>query len=221
MSTVAAEPVDGATTVEAVAPPDALRADLALIADQVPAGSHVLDLGCGDGTLLHWLAVHRGVTGYGLENDPRNIEVGIRRGVNVLDQDLDEGLPLFDDDSFDFVILAQTLQAMRRPDRLLAEMLRLAPECVVTFPNFGHWACRLHLLRTGRMPIATHLPHHWYDTPNIHLCTIRDFESACADLGIAIADRMVMDSDLQSGWLSSRMPNLMGAIALYRLKRGS
>lgn len=196
-----------------------LRPDLAAIAEMVPDGCHVLDLGCGDGSLLRWLADCHAVSGYGLEIDADNITRCIARGVNVIEQDLDRGLSLFDRDSFELVILAQTIQAVRRPDELLKEMLRVAPQCIVTFPNFGHWRCRLDLLRDGRMPIAKHLPHTWVDTPNIHLCTIRDFEVTCGKLGIRIADRQVMNADYQKGWLTSHLSNLIGAIALYRLER--
>lgn len=196
-----------------------LRPDLGAIAEMVSDGSHVLDLGCGDGSLLRWLADHRQVSGYGLEIDADNITRCIARGVNVIEQDLDRGLSLFDPDSFELVILAQTIQAVRHPDRLLQDMLRIAPQCIVTFPNFGHWRCRLGLLAEGRMPVARHLPHGWVDTPNIHLCTIRDFEATCRDLDIRIADRQVMNADYQKGWLTSHLSNLIGAIAIYRLER--
>lgn len=196
-----------------------LRADLRIIADLINPGARVLDLGCGSGDLLAYLQANKGVNGYGLDIDPDNIRKCISVGVNVLQQNLDEGLGNFPDDSFDMVVMTETLQAVRKPDAVLDEMLRIGRECIVTFPNFGHWRCRLHLASKGRMPMATHLPHLWYDTPNIHLCTFADFEALCREKKRNIIERFVVDTDYGSRALNNFLPNLFGAIAFYRLGR--
>ncbi|CAN0496822.1 unnamed protein product, partial [Phaeothamnion confervicola] len=170
-----------------------LRAEQALIADWITEGSRVLDLGCGDGQLLAALALHKGVTGYGIEIDPDNIVSCIERGVNVIHSDLDAGLSEFDPGSFDFVIMTQTLQATRFPHELIDEMLRIGRESIVTFPNMGHWKCRAQFL-LGRMPVTRHLPNTWYDTPNIHMCTLSDFEDLCAEKHLQILERAAVDS---------------------------
>jgi methionine biosynthesis protein MetW len=144
-----------------------LREEQALIAGWIAPGSRVLDLGCGDGSLLAHLKLERNVASYGIEIDSENIVNCIASGVNVIHSDLDRGLSDFDDDSFDYVVMTQTLQAVRYPNRLLREMLRVGREGIVTFPNFGHWRCRLQVL-AGRMPVTRHLPSTWFDTQNIH-----------------------------------------------------
>ena len=195
-----------------------MRADLAIISEWIKPGSRVLDLGCGDGTLLAHLQATRNVTGYGLEIDDDNIVACIDKGVNVIQTDLDAGLAaFFDEDSFDYVIMTQTLQAMTHPDRLLEEMLRVGREGIVTFPNMGHWRNRLYLTFKGRMPVSRTLPNAWYDTPNIHLCTIRDFEELCAERGIHLLQRQVVDYSHRSP--QHILTNLLGEIALYRFCR--
>jgi methionine biosynthesis protein MetW len=196
-----------------------LRPDLEIISDWIAPGTRVLDLGCGDGTLLRHLQESRGVNGYGLEIAPENIVACVRNGVNVLQTDLDAGLSDFDPDSFDYVVMSQTLQAVRYPDRLLDEMMRVGHEGIVTFPNFAHWRLRYHLALKGRMPMSGALPHSWYDTPNIHLCTIHDFEALCREKGIRILQRMVLDHTHRRRWPSHLLPNLMGEIAMYRFRR--
>lgn len=200
--------------------PGALREDLRLIADLVPRGARVLDLGCGNGDLLAWLQAHRGVNGYGLEIDHDQITACIARGVNVIERNIDEDLSDYESDSFDLVVMTETLQAVRHPANVLDEMLRIAPEGIVTFPNFGHWRCRLHLASRGRMPVAKHLPHAWYDTPNIHLCTFADFEDLCAERGLRITRRLVVNGRYRPNGLIKRWSNLFGSIAIYGLTRG-
>ena len=156
-----------------------LRGDLALISHLINPHARVLDLGCGTGELLAALQAEKHVNGYGLDRDPANIQVCLSKGVNVIEQDLDAGISNFATDNFDMVIMADALQAVRDPRELLRQMLRIGEECVVTFPNFGHWRCRLQLGFRGNMPVSKHLPYNWHNTPNIHLCTTMDFEKMC------------------------------------------
>ncbi|WP_440996443.1 methionine biosynthesis protein MetW [Arhodomonas sp. SL1] len=197
----------------------ALRNDLQIVAEWIAPDSRILDLGCGDGSLLAQLAETRGVTGYGLEIDPEKITRCLERGVNVLQSDLDQGLAEFDDDSFDYVVMTQTLQSVRRPDQLLEEMLRVGREGIVTFPNFAYWHLRYHLAVRGRMPMSGALCYAWYDTPNIHLCTLRDFETLCAERGIEILERQTLSHELQRPWFAGILPNLLAEVALYRFRR--
>ncbi|RFA31482.1 methionine biosynthesis protein MetW [Alkalilimnicola ehrlichii] len=196
-----------------------MRPDLEIISRWIAPRSRVLDLGCGDGTLLRHLQETREVSGYGLEIDPDNIVSCVKNRVNVIQTNLDRGLSDFDEDSFDYVVMSQTLQAVNYPDRLLDEMLRVGREGIVTFPNFAHWRLRFHLTVKGRMPMSGALPHSWYNTPNIHLCTIRDFEALCESKGIRILQRMVLDHTHRRRWPSRLLPNLMGEIAMYRFRR--
>ncbi len=197
-----------------------LRPDLAIISEWIEPGSRVLDLGCGDGTLLEYLKRERNVDGYGLEIDPDNIVACIGRGVSVIQSDLDAGLSdYFDDNSFDYVVMTQTLQAMHYPSRLLSEMLRVGRQGIVTFPNFGHWRSRAQLALGGHMPLSRALPNEWYDTPNIHLCTLTDFERLCHRLDIQVLQRSVVDTSHRSNFGMRLLPNLLGEIALYRFQK--
>ncbi|WP_349255436.1 methionine biosynthesis protein MetW [Spectribacter acetivorans] len=207
------------STDPAVSETGELRADLDIISRWIEPGARVLDLGCGDGTLLARLMATQGVTGYGLEINPDNVIASVAAGVNVLQLDLDDGLSQFEDDSFDVVLMTAALQEVRRPDLLLAEMLRIGRESVVTFPNFGHWKPRLSIALRGVMPISRAMPDEWYDTPNIHLCTVRDFERLCRMLGINITRRHMVNHAHRSTWGMRLLPNLLGEIALYRLRR--
>ncbi|OQW95360.1 MAG: methionine biosynthesis protein MetW [Beggiatoa sp. IS2] len=196
-----------------------LRTDLQLISEWITPRSHVLDLGCGDGRLLAYLRETSQSTGYGLEINDNNIIRCIEAGVSVIQRDLDEGLADFADNSFDYVIMTQTLQAIYRPDLLLQEMLRVGREGIVTFLNFGHWACRLQLLLGGNMPKTATSSDQWYNTENIHLCTLHDFEELCTQLGIKVLQRAVVDSTHRTRLGMRLLPNLFGEIALYRFCR--
>ncbi len=194
------------------------RLDFRIIADWIRPESRVLDLGCGDGTLLQTLAQTKGVSGYGIELDDDHVTACISRGINVIQTDLDAGLSEFDDRSFDYIILSLTLQAVKYPERLLREMLRVGTEGIVTFPNFGYWASRVQLLG-GRMPVSRALPHQWYDTPNIHLCTLQDFEDLCRKENILVLESEVVDHEHRRRLGLRLFPNLLGEIALYRFRR--
>lgn len=197
-----------------------LRADLQVVADWITPRSRVLDLGCGDGTLLRHLQDSRCVTGYGLEIDAEKIVRCIRNGVNVIQTDLDQGLSDFDAESFDYVVMTQALQVVRRPDLLLDEMLRVGRIGIVTFPNFAFWRLRYYLAVLGRMPMSGALSYTWYETPNIHLCSIRDFEELCLQKGIRILEREVLSHDLRRPVIAGLLPNLLAEIAIYRFRRG-
>jgi len=195
-----------------------LRTDLALMSEWITEDSHVLDLGCGDGTLLAHLADSRNITGYGLEIDDDNLELCIEKGVNVIDTDLNQGLSDFNEDSFDYVVMTQALQTIHRPDLLLKEMLRVGKQGIVTFPNFGHWKVRKSLFLGGLMPKTRALPEDWYISENIRLCTLHDFEKLCNTLDIEVLQRAVVDTKHHSSWLMRLMPNLLGEIAVYRFR---
>ena len=190
------------------------RSDFKAIAEWVKPGASVLDLGCGDGQLLQYLYAQRGVSGYGVEIDDANVLACVGNGISVIQRDLEGGLAGFDDGSFDYVILSQTLQAMRHAEEIVLEMLRVGRQGIVTFPNFGHWVARLQVL-AGRMPVSRSLPYQWYDTPNIHLCTINDFESFCATHAIRILERVV----LANGRAVNVLPNLLGNLAVFRFEK--
>ena len=194
-----------------------MRADLDIIQDWIPTGSRVLDLGCGDGELLAWLRDHKQVSGYGLEIDADNIAECLHKGINVIEQDLDQGLSNFASNSFDVVVMTQALQAVQYPDRLLEEMLRIGRQCIITFPNFGHWHCRWDLLRRGQMPVSEFLPYTWYNTPNIHFCTFLDFEELCHQRQVRVLDRLAVDRLHRHHWASRIWPNLFGEIGIYRV----
>ncbi|MCV6613986.1 MAG: methionine biosynthesis protein MetW [Cellvibrionaceae bacterium] len=194
-----------------------MRSDLDIISTWIKPDSRVLDLACGDGELLEKLQQHN-ISGYGLEIDPEQISRCIAKGVNVVEQNLDRGLGNFADNSFDTVIMTQALQTMRFPHLVLQEMLRVGRDCIVTFPNFGHWRARWHLAFSGRMPVSDLLPYQWYDTPNIHFCTFKDFEVLCRELGIEIIERRVTTQGSANA-LKQKLPNLFGVTAIYHLRK--
>jgi methionine biosynthesis protein MetW len=193
-----------------------VRPDLHILADLVPPGSRVLDLGCGSGDLLASLAQTRSCTGTGVEIDPSAVLVAIRRGVSVIEVDLDTELREFADRSYDVVVMSQTLQATRRPAQVLTEISRIGRRCIVSVPNFGLWRHRVGLLVRGRMPVSRELPHLWHETPNIHLSTLADLEALFASLGLGVERRILLDED---GRLlrSSRAANLLAGAAIYAL----
>lgn len=190
------------------------RADLDAIAAWVAPGASVLDLGCGEGLLLKYLQQSREVRGYGIEISDANVLACVKNSVNVIQSDLETGLAGFDAGSFDYVILSQTLQAMRHTEEIIMEMLRVGRQGIVSFPNFGYWPQRLQIMR-GRMPVSDVLPYLWYDTPNIHLCTLTDFEEFCATHGVRILERIVMQGERRISFA----PNLRGSVAVYRFEK--
>ncbi len=196
-----------------------MRHDLATIQQWIQPQANVLDLGCGDGTLLAHLRNTKNVFGYGLEINQDQILECVKNNVNVIEQDLDQGLDNFDNNSFDVVIMTQALQAVHFPDRVIDDMLRVGKECIITFPNFGHWRCRLYLALRGRMPVSKTLPYTWYNTPNIHLCTFKDFEALCFRKQLKILNRTVVDMNYRDGFLQRIFPNLFGETAIYRVSR--
>jgi methionine biosynthesis protein MetW len=190
-----------------------LRKDFALITKWIQPETKVLDLGCGDGGLLTHLHHTLNITGYGVEKDDANWLAALQNGVDVIQMDLESGLSGFEDQSFDTVILSQTLQAMHHTEAILIEMLRVGREAIVTFPNFGYWRNRIQIT-AGQMPVSKSLPYEWYNTPNVHLCTIHDFEALCKKHNISIIERNVITDDKAISFL----PNLLGNLAMYRLR---
>lgn len=196
-----------------------VRSELALISEWIRPGSRVLDLGCGEGLLLRHLRDTRDVIGYGLEIDPDNIRSCVEKGIPVIQTNLDQGLQDFDPASFDYVVMTQTLQAVRYPEHLLNEMLRVGREGIVTFSNLGHWRCRLKLALSGRMPVSGEPDWEWYNSPNIHLCSVHDFEALCDTAGIGIVERTFIDNVHRRHVAARLLPNLLGEVALYRFQR--
>lgn len=196
-----------------------MRIDLDRIQAYVAPNSHVLDLACGNGDLLWQLKQTKNISGIGLEYDAQNILACINKGISVIEYDLNNGLTHIADNSYDVVIMTLTLQIMKRPDLVLDEMLRIGKQCIITFPNFAHWKARWHLFFHGRMPVSDLLPYEWYDTPNIHFCTVKDFEALCANRQISILDNDVVNEKGSSHILTRRCPNLFGETAVYHLSK--
>jgi methionine biosynthesis protein MetW len=191
-----------------------MRSDFAAIAEWVTPGSQVLDVGCGDGSLLHHLKVAKQAHVYGVELADDKVLACAQKGLNVVQQNLEGGLALFEDQSFDKVILSQTLQTIHQTARILSEIARVGKECVVSFPNFGHWSHRSAVL-LGRMPVSKSLPYQWYDTPNVRVLTIADFEALAPAVGLELLDRVVF----HDGQSVEFLPNLRGSLAVYRARR--
>jgi len=192
-----------------------IRRDFERIGNWVDKGSRVLDLGCGDGDLLDYLHGHKQTQGVGVEINDERVIACVKRGVNVIQQNLDEGLAMFGDQQFDTVVLSQTLQAVHQTEHVLREMVRVGRTGVVSFPNFGYWPHGWSILR-GRMPVTGQMPYAWYNTPNIHLCTLKDFEDLCQQLGLRIIERVTFGPHRQVKWLASWRATL----ALYRFTAG-
>lgn len=196
-----------------------MRIDLDILQNWIAPSSRVLDLGCGSGELLFKLVTEKHITGYGIEIDQQKITRCIEKRVNVIEQDVDAGLKNFADGSFDTVVMSQTLQAVRYPHLVLDEMLRVGRECIVSFPNFGHWRSRFYLMLRGHMPVSEFMPYTWYDTPNIHFCTVNDFEDFCRERKIRILNRRYVTGGRDDHALSVRWPNMLAETAMYRLAR--
>ena len=193
------------------------RKDFKFISGWIEKDSTVLDLGCGDSTLLNFLRKNKNVKGYGFEKDIKKVQESISKNISVIQADFNSGLEkYFDKNFFDYAVMTQALQENKNPDKIIIEMLRVAKEGIVTFPNMGFWKNRLQLGLLGKMPMSDSLPNNWFDTPNIHLCTFKDFEKLCDDLNITIIEKMVLNSNYESNKLLNLFPNLFGEIALYR-----
>jgi methionine biosynthesis protein MetW len=192
------------------------RADFDVIAGWVRPGEKVLDLGCGDGSLLKQLIAERGVRGWGVDIEDSNVLATMKNGINVIQSDLEKGLAGFADAAFDLVVLSRTLQTVRHTQGILTEMLRVGREAVVSFPNFAYWKNRMAILN-GRMPVSEDLPYQWFDTPNVRFFTLLDFETLCDEMGIIRRDRQVLD---EKGNLVVEEPNFLGSLAVYRIGRG-
>jgi methionine biosynthesis protein MetW len=190
------------------------RKDLELIAELVPQGSRVLDLGCGSGELLAHLIERRGCSGYGIELADANVHASLARGIDVIQFNLEDGLALFDDRSFDVVLQLDTLQHLRNTEKMLRETARVGRIGIVSFPNFAHWPNRLHVVG-GRMPVTKTLPYQWYDTPNIRVGTYADFEVLARKNGLTILDSF----GLQDGQQVRRWPNLRASVAVFKFER--
>ena len=190
-----------------------------VIKQWVERDSEVLDLGCGDGEILKILSNDSGATVLGVEINQEDINACIKSGLNVIEQDIDQGLENFGDQSFDVVIMSQTIQVLREPKKALMEVTRIGKESIVTIPNFGHISTRLNLLFSGKMPVTGSLPKDWYETDNIHLCTIKDFEILCDESSININERRFFNSTGNESILAKISPNLFAATALYKISK--
>ncbi|MBI5577132.1 MAG: methionine biosynthesis protein MetW [Deltaproteobacteria bacterium] len=197
------------------------RIDYSIILDLIPPGKKVLDLGCGDGSLLSQLVQIKGVTGRGIEISEEGVRACIAKGLTVLQGDIDEGLRDYPDRTFDYVILNQTIQAVKKPDVVLSEMLRVGDKGVVGIPNFAFWRMRLYLLFNGRMPKTDFLPYEWYNTPNIHFCSVLDFDEYCRKSAITVEKRIYLSTDRGGRVLKGVRPNLFAESAVFLLSKRS
>ena len=192
----------------------ALRPDLAFIAHWVPENAHVLDVGCGEGVMLQYLQSDKQCTGYGIEIADDKVLASMRRNINVIQQDMEQGLAIFGDNSFDTVLCLSSLQMMKQVEDLLRDIVRVGAEAIVSFPNFAYWPHRMALLK-GRMPVSKSLPYQWYDTPNLRCATISDFEELANRVGLEVLERVALDE----GKPVTFLPSLRGSLAVFRLKK--
>jgi len=190
-----------------------------VIINWVNKDTSILDLGCGDGSILEILSLEKNVKGLGVEIDPKNIQSCIDKGINVIEQNIDEGITNFKSKSYDYVLLSETIQVLENPEQALLEITRIGKRSIVTFPNFAHWKSRLGLFFLGRMPKTNALPQEWYNTKNIHLCTIKDFESLCEKLEISIDKKTVINSNKESFLFKNIFPNFFGELIIYQVSR--
>ena len=193
------------------------RKDFKLISEWIKPNSSVLDLGCGDGSLLKLLIEQRNISGYGIDTSIKKIIKSLNNNINVINTNINHKLDYFSDNSFDYVILAQSLQVVENPVELIKEMLRVGSEAIISFPNMGHWKSRLYLFLKGRMPVTNELPHSWHSTPNIHLCTINDFKEMCQVNKFTIIEEVINNQD-NSKVSTNYFSNLFGESAIFRIK---
>ena len=189
-----------------------------IITKWIEDNSRVIDFGCGDGSLLQFLIDNKNVNGYGVEIDHKKIQQCVEKGLSVIEQDIDEGIQDFVSSNFDFAIMASSIQCLKNPHIALGRMLDLSKQCVVTLPNLGYWRCRLNLL-SGKMPVTPNLPSSWYETDNLHLCTIKDFEKLCADEGFVVNKKIFLNGQGRKSTLASVFPNIFSSEGVYLLER--
>ena len=189
--------------------------------DWISEDSKVLDLGCGDGSLLDDLKKDKSVSGLGIEIDAGKIKSCLEKGISVIEQDIDNGLENFGNQTFDFVVMSQSIQALKRPELALEEIVRVGKECIVSIPNFANIKCRLQLFFKGQMPVSNALPHDWFSTPNLHLCSLEDFEELCKKCKISIIERKLSKTNGKESFLMKLFPNLFSEVALYKLIKKS
>jgi len=187
------------------------------INDWISRDSKVLDLGCGDGSLLNDLRKEKSASGLGIEIDAEKIKSCLKKGISVIEQDIDSGLENFGNQSFDYVVMSQSIQALKKPEVALEEIVRIGKECIVSIPNFANIKCRLQLFFKGQMPVSSALPHDWYSTPNLHLCSLEDFEKLCKKSNIKIVERKLSKINGEESILMKLLPNLFSEVALYKL----
>ena len=189
-----------------------------IIESWITDNSKVIDFGCGDGSLLQFLIDNKNVNGYGVEIDHEKIQQCVEKGLSVIEQDIDEGIQDFVSSNFDFAIMASSIQCLKNPHIALGRMLDLSKQCVVTLPNLGYWRCRLNLL-SGKMPVTPNLPSSWYETDNLHLCTIKDFEKLCADESFVVNKKIFLNGQGRKSTLASVFPNIFSSEGVYLLER--
>ena len=191
------------------------------INDWISRDSKVLDLGCGDGSLLNDLRKEKSASCLGIEIDAEKIKSCLKKGISVIEQDIDSGLENFGNQSFDYVVMSQSIQALKKPEVALEEIVRIGKECIVSIPNFANIKCRLQLFFKGQMPVSSALPYDWYSTPNLHLCSLEDFEELCKKSKIKIVDRKLSKINGEESILMKLFPNLFSEVALYKLVKES